>query len=86
MKPGVRVTSVSIRFVLVGRLSSRSRVTLVCLRTFCVSTTGAAPLTVMLSSIDPTWSSTLTVAVKPDKSAIPSRFRVLKPVRVNVTE
>ena len=86
VNPGVSVTSVSIRFVLVGRPSSMSRVILVCRRTLVVSTNGAAPLTVMLSSSDPTGRSALTVAVKPAVSVMPSRLRVLKPVMLNVTE
>jgi len=62
-----------------------SRVAVVCFRTFCVSTSGAAPLTVMVSSREPTAMSALTVAVTPEVSAIPSRLTTLKPVSVKVT-
>ena len=53
--------------------------------TFCVSTSGAAPVTVMDSSTEPTRSSAFTVAVKPVVSSIPSRRKVPNPGRVNVT-
>ena len=43
-----------------------------------------APDTVTVSSRDPTWSCTLTVAVKSAGSSSPSRTSVLKPVSVNV--
>ena len=56
-----------------------------CWFTFCVSTIGAWPDTVMLSSTPPTWSSALTAAVNPAESSMPSRFSTLKPVRVKVT-
>ena len=65
---------------------SRSRVFSVsCCRTVWVSTVGAAPLTVIVSSSAPTLMVMLTVAVKPEPSATPSRLTVEKPVSVNVT-
>ncbi len=57
----------------VGSASSSSEESTVCLRTFCVSTSGLAPLTVIVSSIDPTCMSALMVAVNPAVSATPSR-------------
>ena len=44
-----------------------------------------APLTVMVSSSDPTCIAMFTVAVKPVPSVMPSRLMVEKPVRLNVT-
>ena len=70
----------------VGRVSRSSRDKTLCDRTFCVSTTGLAPLTVIVSSTDPTDSSTFTAAVKPVVNSIPSRLTVEKPGSVNVTE
>ena len=72
-------------FVLDGSVSSRSFDITVCLRTFWVSTSGVAPLTVIVSATAPTWRSAFTVAVKPAVSSMPSRLTVLKPVIVNVT-
>ena len=46
---------------------------------------GAAPLTVMVSSRDPTRRSAFTVAVKFPESSMPSRLTVLKPGSVKVT-
>jgi len=51
----------------------------------CVSTTGAAPLTVIVSSREPTCIATFTVAVKPAPSVMPSRLTVEKPVSEKVT-
>ena len=48
----------------VGRVSSTSRVSTVCLVVDCTSTSGDAPETVIVSSSAPTFSSALTVAVK----------------------
>ena len=56
-----------------------------CWVTFCVSTIGDWPDTVIVSSRAPTRSSALTVAVNPADSSMPSRFNVLNPDRVNVT-
>ena len=39
----------------------------------------------MVSVTAPTCMSALTVAVNPDGSSMPSRLKVLKPVRENVT-
>jgi hypothetical protein len=50
-----------------------------------VSTSGAAPLTVMVSSSAPTCMSAFTVAVKPLVSCTPSLRNTLKPDKVNVT-
>ena len=52
---------------------------------FCVSTTGASPVTVIVSATVPTRRSTFTVAVNDPASSIPSRLTVLKPASVNVT-
>jgi|SRR5215510_936413 len=61
------------------------QVTTVCCRTVCTSTSGLAPVTVTVSSIAPTRSSALTVAVNPVVSSTASRLNVLKPLSVNVT-
>jgi hypothetical protein len=45
----------------------------------CTSTTGVAPLTVMLSFTDPGLISALTVAMKPTPTRIPSRAIEPKP-------
>ena len=50
-----------------------------------MSTTGASPDTVIVSSSVPRPSSALTVAVNPAVSSIPSRRSVLKPGRLKVT-
>jgi hypothetical protein len=52
---------------------------------FCTSTTGLSPVTVTVSSTEPTVMSTLTVAVNPAVRTMPSRFRVLNPGRLKVT-
>ena len=44
-----------------------------------VSTSGADPVTVIVSSTAPTCIATLTVAVNDAGNSIPSRFTVLKP-------
>jgi hypothetical protein len=56
-----------------------------CCTTFCRSTVGVAPVTVIVSSTVPTRISALTVAVNDAVSSIPSRLTELKPARVNVT-
>jgi hypothetical protein len=56
-----------------------------CCVTFCVSTIGERPVTVIVSSSAPTFNSPLTVAVKPAESSMPSRLTVLNPASVNVT-
>ena len=73
-------------FVLSGSVDSTSAVTAVCRRTFCTSTTGAAPVTVIVSSMPPTPIAESMLAVNPVVSSIPSRMMVLNPGRVNVTE
>jgi hypothetical protein len=50
-----------------------------------VSTTGAAPVTVIVSSSAPTCSVALTDAMNPLPSSMPSRFTVENPVSTNVT-
>ena len=69
----------------VGSASSSSFVATVCLRTLVVSTSGDAPLTVTVSSIEPTRRSPFTVAVNPAESWMPSRLTVLNPGRLKVT-
>jgi hypothetical protein len=81
----VSVTSDCRFFVLTGSVESSSLEATVWRRTFDVSTRGAAPVTVIVSSSDPTWRSTLTVAVNPDVSAMPSRRTTLNPGSVKVT-
>ncbi len=54
-------------------------------RTLCVSTIGLSAVTVTVSSIAPTFSSALIVAVKVPDSSIPSRLKVLKPTSVMVS-
>ena len=56
------------------------------LRTFCTSTTGLAPVTVTVSCSEPTFSSPFTATVVPSETSRPSRFSVLKPDSVKVTE
>ncbi len=51
----------------------------------CVSTTGDAPVTVMVSEMAPTARLTLMGAVKPALSSIPSRRTVENPGRLKVT-
>jgi hypothetical protein len=50
------------------------------------STTGASPVTVMVSCTPPTFSSPLTVTTPVPLSTTPSRFCAEKPESVNVTE
>ena len=59
--------------------------TAVCRRTFCTSTTGVTPVTVMVSSMPPTDIAESMFAVTPVDNSIPSRMSVVKPGRVNVT-
>ena len=70
----------------VGSALSRSSASTLCWRTFCTSTNGDSPVTVIVSSRDPTGSSAFTVAVKPAVSTIPSRINVLKPGKSKVME
>ena len=85
VNPGVSVTRLFTCFVLIGSASSSSRVTTCWRRTFCTSTTGVAPVTVIVSSMPPTASTPSTLAVKPVVSSMPSRMTVLKPGRLKVT-
>ncbi len=70
----------------VGSASITSREAVCFCTTFCVSTIGLAPDTVIVSSTEPTFRSALTVAVNADVNSMPSRFTALKPVRVKDTE
>ncbi len=70
----------------IGMVSSTSRViTRRCDPTFCTSTRGDDPETVIVSSTAPTRISTLTFAVKFSPSSTPSRRTVLKPGSEKVT-
>ena len=51
----------------------------------CTSTIGLSPVTVTVSSRDPTRSSAFTVATNSADSSSASRCTVLKPVKVKVT-
>ena len=53
--------------------------------TFCTSTTGVLPDTVIVSSTPPTFSSLFTVAVKFVVSSMPARLTELNPGSVKVT-
>ena len=64
-------------------MTSRSMAMFCC--TFWMSTTGTSPVTVIVSSTDPTASTPSTFAVKPALRLTPSRSTVEKPERVNVT-
>ena len=72
-------------FLETGAASSTSRVSTLWVRTFCTSTTGVAPVTVIVSSTVPTRSSASTFAVNPTFSTMSSRTTVAKPGKVNVT-
>jgi hypothetical protein len=69
----------------VGIRSIASRLSTEVFAADVTSTTGEAPVTVMVSSSWPTPSSALSVAVNSDGSWRPSRRKVLKPVNENVT-
>ena len=71
--------------LLVGNVSRTSFVTAVWRRTFCTSTSGLSPVTVIVSSSAPTCSSTLTFAVTPALMLIPSRRMTLNPGNVKLT-
>ncbi|MCY4507877.1 MAG: hypothetical protein OXG35_13090 [Acidobacteria bacterium] len=70
----------------IGRAFSTSLVTTVSSCTRCTSMTGDWPDTVIVSSRAPTPSSTLTGAVNPAVSSMPSRTTVVNPTRLKVTE
>ena len=52
----------------------------------CTSTVGDSPVTVTVSSTEPTVRSALTVAANEPASSMPSRLTTLKPVSVKVSE
>jgi hypothetical protein len=54
-------------------------------RAVCTSTIGDSPVTVIVSSSVPTFSSALTLNVAVPASSIPSRLTVLNPANANVT-
>ena len=51
----------------------------------CRSTTGDSPVTVIVSSSEPTRRSAFTLTVAEPESSTPSRATVLNPVSVNFT-
>jgi hypothetical protein len=57
-----------------------------CVRALCTSTIGDSPVTVIVSSSEPTFRSRFTVATKFPDSSMPSRLSVVKPCSVAVTE
>jgi len=69
-----------------GRFSTTSRANTRCCDTFCVSMSGADPLTVTVSCTSPTDRSALMFAVKPVVNSMPSRRTLPNPVSENVTE
>ncbi len=69
-----------------GIAASASRSMICCWRALCTSTTGDSPVTVIVSSSEPTFKSRFTVATKLPDSSMPSRLTVVKPVSVAVTE
>ena len=83
--PGVTYANVCSPTFPLGRSSSWLVLRVDCCRMLCVSTTGAAPVTVMVSSIAPTVIVTFTDAVNPVGSWMPSRFTVENPGSVKVT-
>ena len=68
-----------------GRLSRRSRLTTCCWTELWTSTSGASPVTVIVSSSAPTFISPFTVATVLACSVTPSRLNVLKPCSEKVT-
>ena len=70
----------------VGTASSTCRVSTTCCTALCTSTTGDAPVTLIVSSSAPTFISPLMVAVKLVGSSTASRLKVLKPGSEKVTE
>ena len=56
-----------------------------CVRALCTSTMGVSPVSVIVSSIPPSFRSAFTVATKFPDSSMPSRFTTLKPASSNVT-
>ena len=70
----------------VGSVSSCSVVSDCCAVVLCTSTSGLAPVTVIVSSIPPTAISASILAVNPAVSTTPSRMIVEKPGSVKLTE
>jgi len=68
----------------IAAITSRSMIC--CVRVLCTSTIGDSPVTVIVSSSVPTFSSALTVATKFPDSSMPSRLTTLNPGSSNVTE
>ncbi len=85
LTPGISTPRFT-KYLPVGIASTVSLVNTVCRCTPCTSTIGASPVTVIVSSWAPTRISTLIVAVKSPAIVMPSRFTVLKPGSVKVTE
>ena len=69
----------------VGMASSASRFNTCDLVVLCTSTVGAAPVTVSVSSSDPTFNSVLMVIVKLAGSSTASRFTDENPASEKVT-
>ena len=69
----------------VGTASSTARLSTTCCTALWTSTVGVPPVTVMLSSSEPTRMSALICAVKLAGSSRPSRTTVLKPGSEKVT-
>ena len=70
----------------VGRTSSCSRPSTCRCAACCTSTIGVAPVTVIVSATDPTFSSALSGTVMLPATWIPSRLNELNPWREKVTE
>ena len=83
--PGIS-TAVAAHDRAVGTVVSTSLLSVVCRRTLCTSTIGVSPVTVIVSAMPPTFMSALIDAMNDPVSSIPSRFTVLKPVSVKVTD
>ena len=64
-----------------GVFATSSPFMICCRAAFWTSTTGVSPVTVIDSSIAPTFMSALIVTVPLPESSSPSRLNVLKPVR-----
>src|SRR5689334_3666015 len=69
-----------------GMAASTSLLTVCWTFALWTSTIGVSPVTVIVSSSAPTFSSPLTVATNVPESSMPSRLTVLKPGSENVTE
>ena len=82
--PGTRFASES-KFRPVGIAFAVSRLSTRCVVVLWTLTTGASPVTVIVSSSAPTRSSASTLDVPVPARVTPSRLVVLKPASVNVT-